>query len=126
MKENNLTLSTLPKTWFIDIDGTIVKHNGYLMDGYDSLLDNSFEFISGLPKEDVIVLVTARSEEYRNPTIDFLKKNGIRYDYILFNMPIGERIIINDSKPSGLKMSYAIDLSRNSGISCKIDYDSTL
>ena len=33
-----LVLSTLPKTWILDLDGTIVKHNGYKMDGVDTLL----------------------------------------------------------------------------------------
>ena len=32
-----LTLSTLPKTWLFDIDGTLVKHNGY-KEGGDVLL----------------------------------------------------------------------------------------
>ena len=33
-----LVMSTLPKTWILDLDGTLVKHNGYKMDGEDSLL----------------------------------------------------------------------------------------
>ena len=32
------TLSPLPKTWILDLDGTLVKHNGYKTDGRDSLL----------------------------------------------------------------------------------------
>lgn len=34
-----LTLSTLPKTWIFDLDGTLVKHNGYKIDGHDTLLE---------------------------------------------------------------------------------------
>ena len=31
-------ISSLKKTWLFDIDGTIVKHNGYKLDGEDTLL----------------------------------------------------------------------------------------
>ena len=34
-----MTLSTLSKTWIFDLDGTIVKHNGYKIDGYDTAND---------------------------------------------------------------------------------------
>ena len=36
--DNEIVMSTLPKTWIFDLDGTIVKHNGYLLDGEDTLL----------------------------------------------------------------------------------------
>ena len=36
--EKQLILSTLPKTWIFDLDGTILKHNGYKIDGEDTLL----------------------------------------------------------------------------------------
>ena len=45
-------------------------------------------------------------------TLDFLKKNGIRYDGIMFNMPIGERIVVNDRKPSGIDMAVAVNVDR--------------
>ena len=32
-----LILSTLPKTWIFDLDGTLLKHNGYKSDGIDTL-----------------------------------------------------------------------------------------
>ena len=32
--EKKLILSTLPKTWIFDLDGTIVRHNGYKLDGF--------------------------------------------------------------------------------------------
>lgn len=34
----SLVLSPLPKTWIFDVDGTIVKHNGYLTEKGDELL----------------------------------------------------------------------------------------
>lgn len=108
-----LILSTLPKTWIFDIDGTIVKHNGYKIDGYDTLLTGAKEYIESIPEDDKIIILTSRTDEYRQMTLDFLEENHIRYDEILFNMPFGERILVNDRKPSGLEMSVAINIDRD-------------
>ncbi len=108
-----LELSTLSKTWILDIDGTLVKHNGYKIDGYDTLLDGVKEFFEKLPPDDKVVLLTARKEEYLEDLIKFLKENGIRYDYLLTDMPMGERILVNDRKPSGLDMAFAVNKDRD-------------
>jgi phosphatidate phosphatase PAH1 len=106
-------LSPLSKTWIFDIDGTIAKHNGYKLDGKDSLLDGAAEFFNSIPKDDMIILLTSRTNEYRTATLEFLKCNNIRFDHIIFGAPYGERILINDRKPSGLDMSIAIDTERD-------------
>lgn len=111
--EEKMILSTLPKTWIFDLDGTILKHNGYKTDGTDTLLEGAKEYLNALPEEDKIVFLTSRTEQYRQMTLDYLKGHGIRYDEILFQMPMGERIIINDRKPSGLDMAIAVNLDRD-------------
>lgn len=108
-----LILSTLPKTWIFDLDGTILKHNGYKLDGQDTVLGGAAEFLRRLPCEDRIVLFTSRTEEYRQMTLDFLTEQEIRYDEILFNMPMGERIVVNDRKTSGIDMAVAVNIDRN-------------
>lgn len=108
-----LILSTLPKTWIFDLDGTLLKHNGYKIDGIDTLLDGAKEYIDTIPAEDKIIILTSRTEEYRSITLDFLAQNGIRYDEILFNIPMGERIVVNDRKPSGIDMAVALNINRN-------------
>lgn len=120
---NELTLSPLGHTWILDLDGTIVKHNGYKTDGTDSFLPGAEEFLKNIPDKDMIVFLTSRSEEYRCVTEDFLRSHNIRYDYIIFDVPFGERILINDNKPSGLKMSISIDGCRDAAFipSIKID-----
>ncbi len=120
MKKNELTLSTLGHTWIFDLDGTIVKHNGYLIDGHDTLLPGVLEFLHNIPEKDMVIIVTSREEKYRTMTENFLNKNEIRYDHIIFNAPYGERILVNDDKPSGLKMSYAISSKRDEwcGVEC--------
>lgn len=111
--EGILKLSTLPKSWIFDLDGTILKHNGYILDGIDTLLPGAKEYIDSIPEEDKIIIFTSRKDEYRQMTIDFLKENQIRFDEILFHMPMGERIVVNDRKPSGLDMAVAVNLDRD-------------
>lgn len=113
MVSDRIVLSTLAKTWIFDLDGTIVKHNGYKIDGKDSLLPGAREYFKRIPHEDKILIITSRKEEYREETLKFLKDNGIRYDMILFDMPRGERILINDRKPSGLNMAVALNTARD-------------
>lgn len=110
---SELVLSTLPKTWVFDLDGTILKHNGYKLDGEDTVLSGSLEYLKTIPAEDKIIIFTSRTDEYKQMTLKFLEEHGIRYDEILFNMPMGERIIVNDRKPSGLDMSVAINIDRD-------------
>lgn len=108
-----MVLSALAKTWLFDLDGTLVKHNGYKLDGHDTLLSGVKEYLDALPQEDRIIILTSRADEYRQVTLDFLAEQGIRYDDILFNMPYGERILVNDRKPSGLDMSVAVSVERD-------------
>lgn len=108
-----LEMSSLPKTWILDLDGTLVKHNGYKIDGKDSLLSGANELLSQIRDEDYVIIVTSRKLEYKEITEQFLQDNNIRYDHIIYEAPYGERILINDNKPSGLKMAYAIDTDRD-------------
>ena len=108
-----MILSTLPKTWIFDLDGTIVKHNGYKLDGKDTLLAGAKEYLDELPEEDRIVILTSREERYKEDTLKFLMESGVRYDEILFGMPMGERIVVNDRKPSGLPMAGAVNVERD-------------
>jgi len=108
-----MVLSPLSKTWIFDLDGTLIKHNGYLQDGVDSFLPNAKEFMAQIPREDMVVFITSRKETYREQTEQFLINNGVRYDHIIFSAPYGERILVNDRKPSGLKMAHSINLCRD-------------
>jgi hypothetical protein len=108
-------LSTLNHTWFIDLDGTILEHNGYLL-GEDKLLPGVKEFWANIPADDYVVITTGREKKYQDKTLDFLTKNNLRYDAALFGLPLGERIIINDTKPEGLKTALAWNVKRNKGL----------
>ena len=112
---SKLILSTLPKTWLFDLDGTLVKHNGYKIDGHDTLIEGAKEYVDGIPAEDKMLILTSRTDEYKEMTLEFLKESGIRYDEIMFNMPMGERIVVNDRKPSGIDMAVSVNLERDKG-----------
>ena len=120
---NKLTLSALGHTWILDLDGTIVKHNGYLIDGEDTFLPGAEAFLKGIPSQDMVIFVTSRKEEYRGLTEDFLIRHGIRYNHIIFEAPYGERILVNDDKPSGLKMAISINVSRNQDFDVDLKID---
>lgn len=113
MSDKHITVSSLAKTWIFDIDGTIVKHNGYKLDGRDTLLSGALEFLMSIPKEDKIIFLTSRTEAEKELTLRFLEDNGIRYDDIIWNAPYGERILVNDQKPSGLCTAIAVSPSRD-------------
>jgi len=115
MRKQKITLSALNHTWIIDFDGTLVEHNGYKT-GKDKFLPGAKEFLQSIPKEDFVLIMTAREKEACKKTKDFLKLNNIRYDQILFEIPMGERILINDTKPSGLKCAYSLSPKRNKGL----------
>jgi len=109
-----LTMSPLAKTWIFDLDGTLLLQNGYKF-GEDKILPGVKDFFDKIPATDFILIVTAREEEVREQTINFLNKVGIRFNEIIFGVPTGERILVNDDKPSGLVTSYAVRLKRDAG-----------
>lgn len=110
-----LELSVLPKTWIFDLDGTLVVHNGYKT-GKDQLLPGVKEFMGSIPAQDYVLILTGREIQAKEKTVQFIRDQGLRCDKILFEMPLGERILFNDRKPSGLAMSHAVELDRNEGL----------
>ena len=95
------------------MDGTLVKHNGYLIDGHDSMLQGAREFLSKISSNDKVVIITSRDSKHKEETEEFLQRESIRYDNIIFGAPFGERILINDKKPSGLITAVAVNTDRD-------------
>lgn len=124
--KNRLLLSELGHTWIFDLDGTLVKHNGYLIDGKDSFLPGAKEFLNTIPEQDMILFLTSRKKQYENTTREFLREQNVRYDYIIFEAPYGERILINDKKKSGLKTAVAVNQDRDAAWDLQLSLDSSL
>lgn len=121
-----IVVSALPKTWILDLDGTVVKHNGYKLDGHDTLLPGAKEFLTGIPKEDMIIFITSRTGDVRTITVNFLRENDIRFDHIIFGVPYGERILVNDRKPSGLEVAVAVNPTRDVFMDTIFEVDKSL
>ena len=122
---NNLVLSPLPHTWIFDVDGTICVHNGY-KNGEDVILGGVKELFAQIPEEDMIIILTSRKTEEKENLIKFMNNNGLRYNHIIFDAPMGERILVNDDKPSGLKCAYAVNKNRDDNINIKLTIDNTM
>lgn len=121
-----LRLSPLGHTWLIDFDGCVVVHNGY-RHGADQLLPGVAEFWQSLPTGDAVIILSARGEELRALTETTLQTAGLRYDRLILGLPHGERIVVNDRKPSGLKTAFAVNLPRDTGLGqLQVNIDETL
>ena len=108
----------LSHTWLIDLDGTIVRHNYYLSNNKDLFLKGVRVFLKKIPKNDVIIFLTSRKKKFKKSTISFLLKNKVRFNSIIFDLPFGERILMNDIKPKNkLKTAISINLKRDFGFS---------
>ena len=103
----------MPKTWILDLDGTILVHDGPYIMGKDQFLPGAREFLEQIPEKDMIIFLTARSGYEKAYTLRFLKENHVRYDHIIFEAGQGERIMINDNKPDGLVTAIAVNTTRD-------------
>ncbi|OUX64066.1 MAG: hypothetical protein CBE41_04160 [Gammaproteobacteria bacterium TMED281] len=114
--KSSIILSSLPHTWLFDLDGSIVSHNQYKI-GKDKLLPGVKSFFSSIPQDDMVILLTARKSKYASQTEKFLKKNKLKFDIIIYDVPVGERILVNDLKPRGLNTALSLNLQRDIGLS---------
>ena len=72
---NKIILSkNLSHTWFIDLDGSIVKHNGYIIDKVDTLLAGVRVFFMKIPKNDKIIITTSRKKKFKKKNNRFSQK----------------------------------------------------
>jgi len=129
----------MAKTFFIDIDGTLVRHlyNDEISAGAnEQLLPKVAEFMQEVYNQGhYIILTTARMLEHREQTEEMLENFGIRYHDIIFDIGSEERILINDIKPvdaydggnryQSRPTAYAINVQRNKGFEDILTYDFT-
>lgn len=114
-------MSSAPKTIFCDIDGTLLLHFGNIDDNVKKepvILPNVLESIKQWEKLNYkIIIITGRKESMRKATEEQLFNAGIVYDSLVMGITNGDRIIINDKKPNGIRnTAYAINLVRNKGL----------
>lgn len=126
LEPEQINVSPMPKTWILDLDGTLVVHDGPYILGKDEFLQGAREFLDSIPKRDMIIFLTARGDYEKEHTLRFLKENHVRYDHIIFNAGEGERIMINDTKPDGLITAYAVNTKRDRFCRTHFHIDNTM
>ena len=62
LEPEKVQLSPMQKTWILDLDGTIVVHDGPYILGKDQVLPGAEEFLASIPPNDISILMTARGE----------------------------------------------------------------
>ncbi len=110
----------LYSTLFIDLDGTMVRNSAQHSiprwgetEGIQPNID-AVNHLYDSGKVEVI-LTTSRKEAYREVTMAQLERVGVKFHNIIFGLPHGRRIIINDYAPSNpFKSCDAINIKRNS------------
>ena len=120
-----------PKTFFIDIDGTIIAHpeEGKLdkiseIDGYvEELLPSAKEFFESLKENDIVIFTTGRREKHRKLTERTLKYHNIKYKHLIMDLPWGQRYLINDTTNMLYQKAIAINLLRDKGFGDIYNYD---
>lgn len=109
------------KTYFIDIDGTIVEHLSLeLLEKHNTdpnfiqrLLPGVKSFFITLKKEDIIIFTTARTENFRAMTERTLQ--NVKYKSLIMNLTSGERYLINDTPNMLYQKAIGINVLRNVG-----------
>lgn len=111
----------LPKTLFLDIDGTLVEHKNPNLTSLPShkmnVLDGTIEKLLEWNKKGyTIILVTGRRESNREITVKQLQEAGIFYDQLIMGIGRGPRVVVNDLKPNGIISAYSFNIVRDSGV----------
>lgn len=107
-------------TFFVDIDGTLVKYRKFSQ-LHESVLTPITEVIDYINSQfnsgSIIIITTARPEEYRHFTILELNSLGVKYHQLVMECGRGTRVILNDKDPENpdLDRAVGINLIRDTG-----------
>lgn len=107
-----------PKTYFLDIDGTLLKH---LNDFQDTIHLEELPILPGVTekvgqwhcKGHTIVITTGRAESMRAATELQLQNAGIVYDQLIMGLTSGVRVLVNDHVKSNELKAEAYSVLRN-------------
>lgn len=109
------------KTVFCDIDGCIFKHHGDIVE----ILTSLCELLPGVRKAFkvwcdkgyTVILTTGRPESLRDMTVKQIHDHGLYYHSLIMNLPLGQRVVINDVKPGrDMDAAACVNLERNKGM----------
>tara|TARA_B110000967_G_C18863059_1_gene551131 strand:+ start:1027 stop:2085 length:1059 start_codon:yes stop_codon:yes gene_type:complete len=107
------------KTFFIDIDGTLVLNSGEYSKtkwGETKYIKKNVDWLNNIYNTGTvqIILTTARKSKYKNETIKQLEKYNIPYDNIIYDLYHSKRFLINDyANTNPFPSAISINLLRN-------------
>jgi NDP-sugar pyrophosphorylase family protein len=108
-------LSYKDRTYFIDIDGVVLKHDSGFHSPLEKFSENQEGILTNINqvKEryflgDKIILTTSRPESQREALISFLRQNEFHFDELIMGITDGVRYLINDRKKSDSYLDTAI------------------
>jgi hypothetical protein len=112
--------TTKNPTFFVDIDGTLVKYRKFaeLENSVLEPIQDVIDTINNYYEQGAhIVITSARPETYRDFTIEELNKIGISYNQLILGLGRGTRVVINDNDPENpeISRSMGVNLNRNMG-----------
>jgi hypothetical protein len=125
----------MPRTFFIDIDGTIVKNltneeldliltqntSGIFR---EDLLPGVDHFFKSLNEDDTVIFTTARTENHRRMTEEMLAFHNIKYSQLIMGLSCGERYLINDTPNVFYKKAISVNVLRDTGFGDTFIFDS--
>jgi hypothetical protein len=104
-------------TLLVDLDGTLVFHNANPLEDKDVFLPGAIAWLKDAKEKGYfIVLTTARAYTACLPIMKVLKEQGFIFDRLLFELPTGPRILINDGPEKGAVKAIAHNVPRNLGV----------
>jgi uridine kinase len=106
-------------TVFCDLDGTLVKHVPIPSETGDDIevIEGSVEKLRDFKSKGYyLVLTTSRVSANIIQVLEKLQANGLHFDQVICDLPIGPRYLINDSKDAECR-AVAYPIVRDSGIS---------
>lgn len=107
-------------TFFVDIDGTLVKYRKFaqLHESKLTPIQDVIDYVNNqYDSGSVIIITTARPEEYRHFTVLELTELGVKFHQIVMGCGRGTRVILNDKDPENpdLDRAVGINLTRDLG-----------
>ena len=119
-----------PKTLFLDIDGTLLKHQHTISDVYAQeaeILPGVVEKINEWDSQGhTIILVTARKESTREITERQLRQFGLAWNQLVMGVGGGRRVLVNDKlQTTDIDRAIAVNVVTNEGFNSVSwdDYD---
>jgi histidinol phosphatase-like enzyme len=103
-------------TFFVDIDGTIVKYRKFskLSESILEPIQDVIDYLNNqYEKGSVIIVTTARPSTYELFTKQELEKVGLKYHQLVMDCGRGTRVIFNDKDPEAPQIERAIGINFN-------------